>query len=723
MEGAPGQLKPSASTPEPPETSEWAVQDSTVSQWAGVLWPLLVVLLAVLAYAPTLGNGFAFDDTFIIGHNKLITSLRHLPRMFTTEYWGTVQRPDLAVYVSTNLYRPLVILSLALNYAVGGLNPLGYHAVNIGLHTGVSLAVYAVGRSFFLSPAGATVAAALFAVHPLHTEAVTMIVGRAELLMSLGVLLALWGHRRTGVIARLGSLAAFGGALLAKEQAVVLPALLILYDLHAGLRGLRPPEGAALVRRSFLRVLPYVGLLAAYLVLRAWVLGWAPAPAPAFQDNPLAHVPLDIRLPSALAVAGRYLLLCFWPSPLSPDYSYAQLPLVTWPFATPRALVLVVVATGLQRPLAFTTPAFSWVVVLGVLFWGGLLALAFRSFRRGNGAAGCAIALTVFTFLPASNLLVPIGTMMGERLFYLPSVGLCWLAGMGWQRVMARSPSPHLRRAGGAAFGILLLVLMVLTARYSRVWRNNLTLYSYAVQVAPRSAKMRLNLAVELLRIEDRREEAIVHLQRAIQINPVSPELWDTMGIAYLNGERWEFAVAAFQKAVAVDPGYWLSHKQLGLAYTALGRWDDAMAAFRRAVALKPDLAEAHKNLADVYGERGWPEAALAERSLEVNPTDPLAWLQAGTTFLQLDWREQALRAFAQAVTLAPTLPEAHLRLAQAHDLLRHPAEAAAAYEALLRLRPALPAVHRRLAELYSTALPDPAKAAAHRRQAEGTGQ
>ena len=134
--------------------------------------------MAILAYAPTLRNGFVHDDTFVVVGNRLIGSLRNLPKIFLTDYWGTTQSFDLSAL--TKLYRPLVIVSFALNYAVGGLQPLGYHAVNILLHAGVSLAVYGVGVRLFLSRPGATVAAALFAVHPLHTEAVAGIVGRAE---------------------------------------------------------------------------------------------------------------------------------------------------------------------------------------------------------------------------------------------------------------------------------------------------------------------------------------------------------------------------------------------------------------------------------------------------------------------------------------------------------------------------------------------------------------
>jgi tetratricopeptide (TPR) repeat protein len=322
-------------------------------------------------------------------------------------------------------------------------------------------------------------------------------------------------------------------------------------------------------------------------------------------------------------------------------------------------------------------------------------------------------------FLPASNLILPIGTIMGERLFYLPSVGLCWLVGLGWERILAWNERPFLRRAGWAVLGVLLLVFTAMTVRYGRVWRDDNALFSYAIQVAPRSAKIQLDFGAVLAATPGRMEEAIQHFRQSVEIYNAYGKAWDAMGRAYLELKRSDQAIAAFKEASALDPTDPNPYNNIGVAYVALAQWDDAMTAFRRAVALKPNLAQAHRNLADVYDKKGWTEAALAQRALELTPTDPLAWIQAGSTFLQLRWPEEALGAFREAVRLDPNLPEAHLRQAQAFESLDRFPEAAQAYEALLRLRPRALAIHRRLAELYTTRLGDPARAEAHLRQAQ----
>ncbi len=672
-------------------------QPSSRPAWALAVGPALIFLLAVLAYAPTLTNGFPFDDERLIVQNRLIASLRNIPVLFTGSYW-TIE-PGTETRVG-GLYRPLLTISFALNYAAGGLNPLGYHLVNILLHAGVSLAVYGLGRRLFLTPAAAGVAGALFAVHPLHTEVVAGIVGRAESLMALSVLLALVGYRSERRAVRFGSLAAFGLGLLAKEQAVVAPALLLFVDLLVRRQASPVPSWIASARGALTRLLPYAGVLFVYLLLRAWALGGVQAVAViraiSFLDNPLAHVSLGPRLLTALAVAGRYLTLSLWPVPLSPDYSYNQIPLAA--------------------------SLFDGRVLLALLLWGCLFGVATRSLTGGKGGAGFAVAFTVLTFLPASNLIVTIGTTMGDRLFYLPSAGLCWLAGVGWQALHGRMDRPRLSRVLWAAVGVLIVIFAMQGIRYGRVWRDDLSLFSHAVRVVPENAKVRFNLGSDLL-FKGQKEEAILHLRKAVEIYPGYTNAWDALGRGYLDTQRWEEAIAAFQKAVSLAPNSPHPHNNLGLAYLALGRWDEAMAAFRRAVTLKSDLTQAHRNLADVYDRKGWTEAALAERALELNPTDALAWLQAGTTFLRLRWSAEAVGALQEGARLDPNLPEAHLALAQAYDALDRPREAVEAYEALLGLRPDHAAVHRRLAELYATRLHDPSKAEAHRRQAGGTGR
>src|SRR5574341_516770 len=197
----------------------------------------LLVLLAGLAYAATLGNGFVYDDITLIGENKLLKRLDSIPQLLVSDWWkgveeqiGRVRPDDGSPSSGDRRYRPLVAITYVLNYTIGGPAPLGYHLVNALLHAVVSWLLYLVALDLGFSAGASLVAAVLFAVHPLHSEAVAWVVGRPELLMSLGVLAGLWcairGYRWL-------ALAAFVCGLLSKEQAVVLPALVVLAEVCA----------------------------------------------------------------------------------------------------------------------------------------------------------------------------------------------------------------------------------------------------------------------------------------------------------------------------------------------------------------------------------------------------------------------------------------------------------------------------------------------------------
>ena len=325
----------------------------------------------------------------------------------------------------------MTTLSYLFNYAVpgGGERPAGYHAVNLLLHAMNVLLLYALARrvtadvegpakaghyvrtnastdartdvvSGFSRTSVPFLAAAMWAVHPLTTEAVTNIVGRADLLAAFGTLGALLAYVRSrdargmARVAWLGALAT--GVMIAigsKESGVVIVAAIALYELTWW----RPRKSAgALAAALVVAAIP----LAIYFSQRAAVLGSAPAAEFPFADNPIAGAGFWQGRLTAIEVIGRYLWLAIWPARLSADYSYGQI------------------------PLARTSA--DWLIVLAVVAVAGMsVAIARRS-----RAVGFFAAFAFLTLLPASNLLVISGTIMAERLMYLPLAGLAVLAAM-----------------------------------------------------------------------------------------------------------------------------------------------------------------------------------------------------------------------------------------------------------------------------------------------------
>jgi hypothetical protein len=293
-------VRKSASAPTPDASA--AASGSGSPESRDGLVAAAVFGLAVLAYANSLANGFVLDDVRLIPANPLVRSLGNLPELFAADYWEPGFRGG--------LYRPLVMTSYALNHALGGLEPWGYHAVNVLLHAAVSLLVFGLLRTL-VDRYTAAIAGLLFAAHAVHAEAVANIAGRAELLAAAGFVLALRCHvareraaDRPGLLYAVG-LGSFALALLSKESAITLPAVLLLWDVcFADVRA--SGLGARLRHLLSHRLLPvyagYAAVALVYLAARSLALSdGVLLPPNSLIDNPLAALPAPLRIPPGRA--------------------------------------------------------------------------------------------------------------------------------------------------------------------------------------------------------------------------------------------------------------------------------------------------------------------------------------------------------------------------------------------------------------------------------------
>ena len=407
------------------------------------LGALLVLASAIVVYLNAFGNDFVLDDIALIRDNVRIRSLANVPHLFASSYWG---------YGGAQaLYRPLVLVTYALNYAVHGLSTIGYTAVNVSLHAAVSLLVFELVRRIGGSLFAAVLAGVAFAVHPVHTEAVTGISGRPELLAAFFVLLAMIFHRRaagrTGASVgyRLGMLTCFACALLSKESAITLVLALPLMDALVPSKGRDGRAGsAALSNRHRLPAAHRVATL--YLVLRRAVLGGVVIAGSAIAplDNPLVPIstmPLGERLGATtgqalmtpFAVVLEYARLLVWPARLSPDYSYNQIPLVT---------------------SALDVRFLSGAALIAVCVYGIVVLW------RRSPVAAFGLAFAALTFSIVSNFVITIGTICAERLMYLPSAGLLIAAAVGVERL-----APHGSSRRRIAYAALMVALVAGGAR------------------------------------------------------------------------------------------------------------------------------------------------------------------------------------------------------------------------------------------------------------------
>ena len=471
---------------------------------------LALCALTVLVYSSS------FHGDFVLDSKALVLDDPRVHAVSPGNIGQILRGPYLPASTDGPHYRPATTLSFLLNYAVlrNQRDPFGYHLVNTALHVGNVLLLYAVTlhlvrRSNPKSGTGAiwlsAGVSALWAIHPLATEAVTNIGGRANLLAAAGVLAALYAHVRgaDGDEGRrqawlFAAVAAGTLAIFAKESGIIVIPVIVLYDLLA--RSTRQPDRN--VGQVVSGKLPWLLLIpAALLLYQRWTLAAVPPPAESMLENPLAGAGLLNGRLTALAVMGRYLWLAFWPATLSNDYSYAQIPLAS---GTP------------QEWAAWLTVACAGVAAALLLFKGHRLAFFAASFA-------------FVTFLPGANLLFTAPAIMAEHYFYLPLAGMAAciaLAVQAWRPKLMQATAPAV-----AVFLVLAIGISALAARTrarNEDWRDDVALWTSAVRAASNSFKTHLNLADALNQLgPERRDLARIAAEtdRAIDILGSAPDV------------------------------------------------------------------------------------------------------------------------------------------------------------------------------------------------------
>jgi tetratricopeptide (TPR) repeat protein len=534
---------------------------------------VLCSLLTLAAFGASIDAPFVSDDKNAIVANERVTGPWDPQEIFTTFSWWSAARADAPGY------RPLTTWTFAVNQQLWGLAPQSFHALNFGLHALVCVLLYLVATELGCAAAPAATAAAAFALLPIHTEAVVWVVGRAELLAAAGYLAALTAllrWRRTGVPLWLAAAAiAFLTGVLGKETTATLLAapLLSAWLLVEG------PTSRLLRRRDLLSL---AALAACLLVYGIW--RWQIAPDVHRSgidalDNPLGSLDLLPRTLGALSVLGRYIGLLVWPWPSSVDYSYNALG----------------IARGFQGD-AWTIAGIATIVAVGA---------ACRYLPQRNPAALFALLLASASYSLVSNLILPIGTIMGERLAYLPT------AGLGLALACALPPAAKLTRPPVAASMLAVAALWLIAARdHADVWQSPIDLFENAVSAYPDSARAHMELATEY-GYARRTEDALAQYREALRILPTYPAAAYNMGNMLAHAGRYEEAVAAFEQALSQDTDFLQAWHNLYLTHQMRGRPDEGLRTLERAVQALPDnprMALLHAEA--LLGVGRWQQAA-----------------------------------------------------------------------------------------------------------------
>ena len=589
----------------------------------------LIGLLTFAVYANSLDNPFHYDDIHSIVDNPHLRELGRIPSYFT-DPTAFSHNPDNA------MYRPLLLIGFALNYAFGGYDVFGYHLVSIVLHLACALLVGAISAQLCRNQQAGWFAAALFAIHPVHSEPVNYISSRSEIQAAFFVLLGSTAYLRDGPWRGLWVCLAFGAGLLSKSIAIVLPVLLLAHGLC--MRATWPKSD-----RSLFGVLATLSVLY-LLVVRSMVLR-------ATVGDPVR--PYSEQIWTQVKAIVFYIKLLLWPSGLSVDHQF-------------------LISDTLFDPYAFTAACF-----LASLIWW-----AYR-YRHRHGVAVFALAWFFITLAPAS--LVPLNVLVNEHRLYLPGTALVLVTAYAWLALRVKIGE---RWATGLGLAVVVAGSWA-TVQRNEVWRDEYALWGDAAAKGPLMARPSIYLAGAYDR-DGRVEEAIAALERALRLDPHFSSGYVQLGELYLERRMVDQAVAAVEQGLEVDAknaGLWGLRAEL---HRARGEWAQSLAAYERAVDLQPADPALRNNLGNTYQVFGRAMEALVQhqRALALVPGDPETLLNMGNAFEMDGQYSQAIERYRRALAERGDFAGAWFNMGLVYEKIHQIENALAAYAKAVQLDP-----------------------------------
>ncbi|XP_069696978.1 protein O-mannosyl-transferase TMTC1-like [Periplaneta americana] len=626
----------------------------------------VVGVVALGCYLNGLTGDFVHDDIPAVTQNKDVLGLSPVSQLFRNDFWGTAMS-DLGSHKS---YRPLTTLTFRANYQVSGLQPLWFHACNVLLHAAASLLFTRVCLAVAgLQPNFAGAAGLLFAAHPIHTEAVTGIVGRADVLSCVLFLLSFLAYH--GQSSGPGSLsvwlsALLGGlSMLAKETGITVMLVNLAYDLYRSWHFIKRTvvearwnEETIHFSRRAAKVLMSLSLL---LVIRL-ALHQGTLPKFSNQDNPAAFHPcLHVRFLTFcyLAAFNCWLLLC--PATLSHDWQMGSVPLVT---------TLVD-----SRNIATC------------LFFGCCVIIAYRGISDFEQQKHPPLLLgslfLVLPFLPATNVVVTVGFVVAERVLYIPSLGLVLLVVYGLQLLWGA----FLRQRSFLLCAGLLLLLIFCgrTFARNRDWASRQALIRAGLKALPHNAKLHYNFA-NFLRDTGQLDLATKHYREALRLWPTYASAHNNLGTLMSGTDEAE---SHFLAAIRYSPNHVNAHYNLGQVYRKVNRSEEAARMLERCVRLDAAYTPAYLLLARLYQDqegRGLAVGRLLRHVVRLQPNSPDHLAELAAWLHQQGHYWEALYYYQKALKVIPTHTESLLGTAK-----------------VLRAKGQYPRIHQLISRVHSS--------------------
>lgn len=661
------------------------------------LQALAIFAVAFALYANTMFNEYAVDDTIVITKNTLTKQgFAGIPQIMTTDAFYGFFGEDYK-FVAGGRYRPLSIVTFAMEYEFFGENPTVSHFNNIILY-GITcvlilLLLAELMKQTKLSQFTLTIpfiAALIFTAHPIHTEVVANIKGRDEIMGMLGAVLTLYllvlYVKKEHIGYLIGGLAAWVMALFSKENAITFFAIvpLTFYFFTKA----KPKHYA-------LAVLPMFALTAGYLFLRQT---FTPVglndESGEILNNPFIGVGLADRLATVAFTFWEYIKLLFFPHPLTYDYYFNQVPIVTW-----------------ANPIS----------ILSLILNGGLLAYGLYGLKNKN-AISYGILYYFITISIVSNILFTVGIAMNERFVFMSSLGFALIIAIlivkltnyakdkDWSISSIKNPT---------VIWVILAVIMsgytVKTVTRNADWKNDFTLFKADVVNSPNSAKAHNAYGGELVAAASKTKDPVLEkeylnkavevLNRAIEIYPNYLNAWLLLGNAkYKMNKDVAEAEKLYLKTLQLKPSYFEGNFNLGAIYLENDMPKKAIPYLKSAIASKPDKAPAYYNLGEAYYASGDGENAIKtyKQIMQMEPNNALPVYKIGAAYgKKLNDLDNAIVWFNKAIEMDPKQAMYYEDLGVAYGFKGDITNAIATFKRGLEVDPRYAAFYRNLAASY----------------------
>ncbi|HNX90513.1 MAG TPA: tetratricopeptide repeat protein [Candidatus Omnitrophota bacterium] len=618
-----------------------SAERSSVSPRGPKKWPVfvMIIVLAVMAfgvYVPVINGEFLLDDDLLIVDNIYVKSLANTPRIFGEDMGS-------GIGLQSSYYRPLQMLSYAIEYKFFKLNNKVYHLTNNIIQVFVVICVFFLILIVFKDRMLAFFTALLYLAHPAHAESVAYISGRGDCLVALFTLLTMIFYvrasERGGFLNWLTMFVVYVIALFSKENSLIVPGLIVMY--HFTLR-----------RKFNIFLIFLVGLTTfIYMFFRVSFFKM-------YASEMTIQAALQ-RLPGIFDAMAGYIKILIWPFDLNMGHE--------------------------TRPFTFTEP----MVIVGYFVVLGLITSFFLILKKKKAAFG--LGWYLVALVPVLNLF-PVAFYMADHYLYIPSIGLFLILAELIRRL-------YIRNRTGAIVATMILIFIVgglsaLTLKQNYYWMNPKSFYERTLIFAPKSPRNYSNLArvylkegnipkgLELYKkaieidpgyvnahynlgvtynMMGNKEEALRSCENAVKYDPYCTHAYNIMGIIYWSMGKREDAVTAYTKALMTSPSNILAMNNLAGAYFQMGKRDQALEYEQKAIALNPDHPDAYANLGYMYNEMGKNEEAVAyiKKAISLKPGDPNLYNNLGKVFYDMGKKEDALAAVRKALEIDPNQPNA----------------------------------------------------------------